>query len=86
MNQSNIKIIKYISQSCVKCKLLDKILKHLNIKDYEDLCLEDIGMEQLEKLGIMSFPTLVFEKDGEKKTLTGNILPQDITDILNEWG
>lgn len=81
-----MKITKYASQSCVKCKLLDKILNHLQIKEYENIYLEDIGMEQLEELGIMSFPTLVFEKDGEKKTLTGNILPQDITDILNEWG
>lgn len=79
-----MKITKYASQSCVKCRLLDKILSHLQINNYENIYLEDVGMEEIEKQGVMSFPTLVFEKNGKKEMLTGNILPQDITDMLEK--
>lgn len=79
-----MKITKYASQTCIKCKLLDRILKHMNLLDVETIMMEDVGIDYLVDKGISSFPTLVFEKDGIEKRLYGNILPQDITDILQE--
>ncbi len=79
-----MKITKYASQSCIKCKLLDRVLKHMGLTDVETIMLEDVGVDALVEKGVSSFPTLVFEKDGIEKRLYGNILPQDITDILQE--
>ena len=79
-----MKITKYAGKNCVKCKLLDKILNHLKIQDVETIYIEDVGEDVLTKMGIMSLPVLIIEKDEKKHILSGTILPQDITDIINE--
>ena len=79
-----MKITKYAGKNCVKCKLLDKILNHLKIQDIETIYMEDIGEDKLMEIGIMSLPTLIIEKNDHKHILSGTILPQDITDIINE--
>lgn len=78
-----MKITKYAGKNCVKCKLLDKILNHLKIQDVETIYIEDVGEDVLTKMGIMSLPVLIIEKDEEKHILSGTILPQDIIDIVN---
>ena len=79
-----MKITKYAGHTCVRCKLLDKVLTHLKLDDIvETIYAEDVGEDTLIKMGIMSLPTLVIEKDGETKTLSGNILPQDIIDFIS---
>lgn len=78
-----MKITKYAGKNCVKCKLLDKILNHLKIQDVETIYIEDVGEDVLTKMGIMSLPVLIIEKDEKKHILSGTILPQDITDILS---
>lgn len=78
-----MKITKYAGKNCVKCKLLDKILNHLKIQDVETIYIEDVGEDVLTKMGIMSLPVLIIEKDEKKHILSGTILPQDIIDIIN---
>lgn len=78
-----MKITKYAGKNCVKCKLLDKILNHLKVQDVETIYIEDVGEDVLTEMGIMSLPVLIIEKDGQKHTLSGTILPQDIIDIIN---
>lgn len=78
-----MKITKYAGKNCVKCKLLDKILNHLKIQNVETIYIEDVGEDVLTKMGIMSLPVLIIEKDEEKHILSGTILPQDIIDIVN---
>ena len=79
-----MKITKYAGKNCVKCKLLDKILNHLKLSDIETIFMEDIGEDKLMEMGVMSLPTLIIEKNDNKHILSGTILPQDITDIINE--
>lgn len=79
-----MKITKYAGHTCVRCKLLDKVLKHLKLEDkVETIYAEDLGEEKLIEMGIMTLPTLIMEKDGETKILSGNILPQDIIDFVS---
>lgn len=80
-----MKITKYSSQNCIKCKMLDKILNHLNIENIENVMLEDVGIDFLAEKGIQSFPTLIFENNGVEKRLSGTFLPQDIIDIINSF-
>lgn len=78
-----MKITKYASQHCVKCKLLDKMLKHMNIENIETVYIEDVDTEELTKKGIMTVPTLIIEGNDKEIRLFGAILPQDITDAIN---
>lgn len=79
-----MKITKYAGHTCVRCKLLDKVLTHLKLDDIvETIYAEDIGEGKLIEMGIMTLPTLIIEKDGKTKILSGNILPQDIIDFVS---
>lgn len=82
-----MEITKYSSHSCVRCKMLDKILKHMKLDEHvKTIYLEDVGEEFFTQKDIHSLPTLIIEKDGNKKIFSGNILPQNITDTLVEFG
>ena len=41
-----MKITKYASQHCVKCKLLEKMLKHMNIENIETIYIENVDTEE----------------------------------------
>ena len=55
------KITKYASHTCVKCKILDKMLKQLNIEPDETIYTEDVDINELTQRGIMSLPTLIID-------------------------
>lgn len=77
-----MKITKYASHTCVRCKVLDKLLKQMGIEPDETIYTEDIDPEKLAREGIMSLPTLIFEDGDNKKTLSGAITSKDINNIL----
>lgn len=80
-----MKIVKYSGKNCVRCKLLDKILKHMNLEDVcETIYMEDEGEQCFIDKGIMTLPTIIISKNNKDITLSGQILPQDITDAIKE--
>lgn len=82
----NFKIKKYASYSCVKCKLLDKVLKHLGLLDItETFYTDEMLDEKIEALELTSVPTLILYNDDKEVRLVGNILPQDITDAVEQF-
>lgn len=81
----NLTIKKYASHSCVKCKLLDKVLKHLNLLDKtETVYIEDLTEDELAQLNATSVPILLISNGETTERLVGNILPQDIHDIVEK--
>ena len=78
-----MKITKYASHTCVKCKVLDKLLKQMGIEPDKIIYIEDMDPEKLAKDGIMSLPTLIFEDGDEKHILTGMITSKDIKNIID---
>ena len=82
----NLKIKKDASYSCVKCKLLDKVLRHLGLLDItETYNTDEMLDEMLEALQLTSVPTLILYNDDKEVRLVGNILPQDITDAVEQF-
>lgn len=74
-------ITKYASKSCVKCKVLDGILKQAGV-EYDTVYSED-NVELFEELGVTTLPTLIF-KNGEKETiLEGIVSPAQIKEALS---
>lgn len=60
-----MEITKFASKSCVKCKVLDGILKQAGV-EYNTVYAED-NQDLFEDKGITTLPTLVFS-DGETET------------------
>lgn len=78
-----MKIIKYSGKNCVRCKLLDKILKHMDLEKICDtIYMEDEGEQSFIDKGIMTLPTIIIKNNDKEITLSGQILPQDITDAI----
>lgn len=74
-------ITKYASKSCVKCKVLDGILKQAGV-EYDTVYSED-NVELFEELGVTTLPTLIF-KNGDKETrLEGIVSPAQIKEALS---
>lgn len=78
-----MKITKYASHTCVRCKVLDKLLKQMNIEPNETIYIEDVDPEKLARDGIMSLPTLIFENGENKKVLSGAITSKNIKECLD---
>lgn len=75
-----MKITKYASKSCVKCKVLDNILKQAGVTDYEVLFSED-NENLFEEKGVTTLPTLIFEGNGEER-LEGIVSPNQIKEAI----
>ena len=77
------KITKYASHTCVKCKILDKMLKQLNIEPDETKYTEDVDINELTQRGIMSLPTLIIDNGKQTYKLSGAITAKDIKQYLD---
>lgn len=77
------KITKYASHTCVKCKILDKMLKQLNIEPDETIYTEDVDIDELTQRGIMSLPTLIIDNGKQTYKLSGAITAKDIKQCLD---
>ena len=76
-----MKITKYASKSCVKCKVLDNILKQAGV-EYDVLYSED-NEELFKEKGINTLPTLIFEGKEERR-LEGIVSPAQIKEVVAE--
>ncbi len=79
-----MEIIKYAGHDCVKCKVLDKVFRYVELPcEIQTLYVEDEGQERFVRDGVQSLPTLVFKEEGKDSIyLTGAILPKMITDAI----
>lgn len=77
------KITKYASHTCAKCKVLDKMLKQLNIEPDETIYMEDVDINELTQRGIMSLPTLIIDNGKQTYKLYGAITTKDIKQCLD---
>jgi glutaredoxin len=75
-------ITKYASKSCVKCKVLDGILKQAGV-EYDTLYSED-NVELFEEKGINTLPTLIFSNGDKEVRLEGIVSPAQIKDAENQ--
>jgi len=80
-----MKITKFASKSCVKCKVLDNILKQAGVKDYTVLFSED-SEDEFKKNNVTTMPTLLFENEDKKEYLEGLVSPNQIKEVMNKIG
>lgn len=80
-----MKITKFAGRSCVKCKVLDKVLSLVTLPcEVETRYVEDESNEAFVTEGVMSLPTLVLEEGDKKIILQTTITPKMIEDALNQ--
>lgn len=77
------KIIKYASRTCIKCRVLDKLLKEMGITPDETIFIEDVDTNELTQRGIMSLPTLIIDNGKQTLKLSGTITSKDIKKCLD---
>ena len=80
-----MEIIKYATKSCVKCQVLDRILKGMTLPcDVKTLYVEDEGIESFENEGIDSMPTLKIKNNDKEKVIVGLTSPEQINIAIQE--
>lgn len=66
-----IQVIEFYRKSCAHCIMLQKELEQLSEEDCENVTYGKVDIEEqpaiLQKFDIMSVPTVMFFKNGEKK-------------------
>lgn len=77
-------ITKYASNSCVKCKVLDRILKSMKLPTDVVTYYHEDNPDKFED--ITSLPTLVIEEGDKKEVLTGVMNPRMIEDAISRVG
>lgn len=75
-----MEITKFASKSCVKCKVLDGILKQAGV-DYNTVYAED-NQDLFESLNITTMPTLLFKQGENEKRLEGIVSPAQIKEVV----
>lgn len=82
-----MKITKYAERTCVRCKVLDRVLKNVELPcEVETIYVEDMDSEALIAQGIESLPTLVIENEDKKEMLSGMMTPDIITEAIKKVG
>ena len=80
-----MEVTKFASKGCVKCKVLDNILKQAGVKDYKVLYSED-NKEEFERNNITTFPTLLFENEDKREILEGIVSANMIKEAIAKVG
>lgn len=78
-----MEITKFASKSCVKCRVIDNILKPLGLK-YDTVYAED-NQELFESLNITTMPTLLFKEGENEKRIEGMASPAQIKEIVESF-
>ena len=78
-----MEITKFASKSCVKCKVLDGILKQAGVV-YNTVYAED-NQDLFENLNITTMPTLLFKQGENEKRLEGIVSPAQIKEVIESF-
>ena len=78
-----MEITKFASKSCVKCKVLDGILKQAGVV-YNTVYAED-NQDLFESLNITTMPTLLFKQGENEKRLEGIVSPAQIKEVIESF-
>ena len=78
-----MEITKFASKSCVKCKVLDGILKQAGVV-YNTVYAED-NQDLFENLNITTMPTLLFKQGEDEKRLEGIVSPAQIKEVIESF-
>ena len=78
-----MEITKFASKSCVKCKVLEGILKQAGV-DYNTVYAED-NQDLFESLNITTMPTLLFKQGEDEKRLEGIVSPAQIKEVIESF-
>ena len=78
-----MEITKFASKSCVKCKVLDGILKQAGVV-YNTVYAED-NQDLFESLNITTMPTLLFKQGEDEKRLEGIVSPAQIKEVIESF-
>lgn len=80
-----MEIIKFAGKSCVKCKMLDRIFKQVELPcEINTRYVEDESNEKFMQEGIDSLPTLVFKNATNTIKLSGTITPKQINEAIQQ--
>lgn len=80
-----MKIVEYSSDSCVKCKVLDRTLKNMTLPtSVLRYTVEEEGNEAFESRGITTLPTLQITDDSDNviTSLSGIMTPKQIMEAI----
>lgn len=81
-----MEIIKFAGQGCIKCKVLDNILRQVDLPcELETVYMEE-DKDMFEKNGVVSVPTLLIKNGQKEVTLKNAITPNMIKEALREVG
>lgn len=80
-----MKILKFFSDSCGPCKILERNLQTADI-EYESHNVEDSSIKIMEKYKIRAVPTLIKTDDegNELDRFNGIMKPEELKDWCNE--
>lgn len=78
-----MEITKFASKRCVKCKVLDGILKQAGVV-YNTVYAED-NQDLFENLNITTMPTLLFKQGENEKRLEGIVSPAQIKEVIESF-
>lgn len=76
-----MRIIKFYSDTCGPCKVLESNLKKTDIK-YDEVNIEDDDTTLVDKYKIRAVPTLIKENEGEEISRHIGVMT---VDELKEW-
>ena len=76
-----MKVTKFASNTCVKCKVLDGIIKQAGLKDVNVVYSED-NSEEFEKNNVTTVPTLLLENGDKREFLEGLVSPAMIKEAM----
>jgi len=80
-----MEITKFAGKSCIKCKMLDRIFKQVELPcEIKTRYVEDESNEQFLQEGVDSLPTLVFKNSTDTIRLSGTITPKQIKEVIEQ--
>jgi predicted DsbA family dithiol-disulfide isomerase len=79
-----MEITKFAGKTCVKCRVLDNILKQVDLPcEVNTVYMED-EEEQFEKNGVVTVPTLLIKNGDKEVKLEGMSVPDMIKDAISK--
>lgn len=80
-----MKLLKFYTNTCCQCKMLNKTLEDFNLVPIEPIDCEEDPEDLATKFQVRSLPTLVLVDDeGEfLRKFTGHITREDVEKIVN---
>ena len=78
--KSGITVVDFWAPWCGPCRMIAPLVEELDV-EMEDINFAKLNVDDAQEIavqfGVMSIPTLIFFKDGEKKDSVVGVVPKD---------